>query len=225
LNYKEDIMTSVKDNLNNIRKDINDNVTIVAVTKYYDVDNIIEAYNAGLRDFGEAKVIEAINKLDELPDDIKKSSKFHLIGHLQTNKASKAVGYFDLIQSVDSIKLANIISKEAIKQNITQDVLLQLNIAKEKQKYGFYTEDLFNAFNELINLKGIKITGLMCMAPLNADNNDLNEIFTEVINIKEKLEKKYNIKLKDISMGMSDDYIEAVKCGSTMIRIGTKLFV
>ena len=219
----------VKDNLlkieNEIIKEIGySNLTIVAVTKYYNEDKIIEAYEAGLRDFGESKPIEALDKINKLPNYIKKESRFHLIGHLQTNKVSKVVGNFYLIQSVDTLKLAKLISNEAIKKGIVQKILLQINNANEEQKFGFSVKEIFDVFAEIKTLEGIKVTGLMNIAPLKASKKELRKLFKEIVLIRNELEEKFNCELNEISMGMSDDYIEAIKENSTMIRIGRKLF-
>jgi pyridoxal phosphate enzyme (YggS family) len=223
-------MASVKDNLLEIQEEIIKqmgycNVNIIAVTKYFNENKIIEAYEAGIRDFGESRVIEALDKISRLPNEIRENSKCHFIGHLQSNKVSKAVGNFDLIHSVDSLKLSKEISNAALDKAIVQKVLLQVNNAEEEQKFGFSVKELFSNFAEINGLKGIKVIGLMNIAPLSADNLELNRLFGEVVEIRNKLEKKFNCKLKEISMGMSNDYIEAVKAGATMVRIGRRLFI
>ena len=222
-------MASVKDNLLKIQEEIIKkigclNVNIIAVTKYFSEDKIIEAYEAGIRNFGESRVIEALDKISKLPNEIKENSRFHLIGHLQTNKVSKAVGKFDLIHSVDSLKLSKEISKAALDKGVVQQVLLQLNNAGEEQKFGFSKEELFSVFAEIDSLEGIKVAGLMNIAPLGASRTELQNLFEEVIEIRDKLEKEFNCKLKEVSMGMSNDYVEAATAGATMIRIGRKLF-
>jgi len=222
-------LKTVKENLliieENIAKDIElYTLNIIAVTKYFDETKIIEAYEAGLRNFGESKVLEAIEKIQKLPQEIKKNSKFHLIGHLQTNKVNKAVGNFDYIHSVDSLKLAQIVSEAALKIDIKQKVLLQVNNANEKQKFGFSKDDLLKNFEKIKSLKGLEIVGLMNMAPLGLESKTLNKLFKDVVKLRDELEKKYDCTLKEISMGMSGDYKEAVAAGATMIRIGRKLF-
>lgn len=221
-------MNTVKANLLRIQENIEPYTpNIIAVTKYYDESKIKEAYEAGLRDFGEAKVLEALEKIQKLPLEVKENSRFHLIGHLQSNKAKKAVGNFDYIHSVDSVKLAKIISDVAIEKGIKQKVLLQVNNAGEEQKFGFSkegTEGIFESFNQLKELKGLEIVGLMNMAPLELEEKELRELFSQVKDIRDELEKKYDCKLKEISMGMSGDYKQAVVEGATMIRIGRKLF-
>lgn len=197
---------------------------IIAVTKYFDGNAIIEAYNAGIRDFAESRAVEAVQKIINLPIEIRENSKFHFIGHLQTNKVHKVVGIFDYIHSVDSVKLAKVISDEALKQGIKQKILLQLNNANEEQKFGFSKEEIFNAFAEIQNIDGIEIVGIMNMAPLGADEKELERLFSDVVDTRNRLNKEFNCDLKEISMGMSQDYKIAARMGSTMLRIGRKLF-
>ena len=221
----------VKENFLKIQNEVNNKtnknseVNIIAITKYFDEDKLIEAYEAGIRDFGESKVIEALNKINKLSVEIKENSRFHLIGHLQTNKVSKAVGEFEFIHSVDSLKVSKEISRIALNKGIVQKVLLQINNAGEEQKYGFSIKELFDNFKEIQELKGIEIVGIMNIAPFEAGKEELKRLFKEVVEIRNELEKKFNCELKEISMGMSHDYIEAVEEGATMIRIGRKLFI
>lgn len=217
--------TIIRDNLLKIREDIAPYTpNIIAVTKYFDESKIIEAYDAGLRDFGEARVLEAIEKIQKLPQEIRTNSKFHLIGHLQTNKARKAVGNFDYIHSVDSLKLAETISEEALNQKIKQKVFLQINNASEEQKFGFSKGDLLRDFREIKDLKGLEVVGLMNMAPFGLEEHLLKELFEDIVKFRNKLEKDFDCTLKEISMGMSGDYKEATVAGATMIRIGRRLF-
>jgi len=197
---------------------------IIAVTKYFDETRIIEAYQAGLRDFGESRVVEAVEKISKLPQEIKDNSRFHFIGHLQANKVAKLIGNFDLVHSVDSIKLAKAVSDEAIKRGVVQKVLLQVNNANEEQKFGFSREDVFTEFSEVLKLKGIEVVGLMNMAPLGASKGKLKNLFEDVVSIRNELEEKFDCRLKEISMGMSGDYKEAIVAGATMIRVGRRLF-
>lgn len=218
-------MNTVKENLLSIKREIVPYTpNIIAVTKYFDESKIIEAYEAGLRDFGEAKVIEAIEKIKKLPQEIRENSKFHLIGHLQTNKVGKAVGNFDYIHSVDSLKLAKTISEEALKIGVKQKIFLQINNANEEQKFGFSKDEIFTEFETIKLLKGIEIVGLMNMAPFGLGTKALSELFEDIVKLRDKLEKKIDCTLKELSMGMSGDYKEAVVAGATMIRIGRELF-
>ncbi len=197
---------------------------IIAVTKYYDRNAILDAYDAGLRDFGESRVNDAVEKIESLPEEIKKESNFHFIGHVQTNKAEKVVKYFDYIQSIDSFRLAKIVSDISIRLDKVQKVLLQVNISGEVQKFGFDESELKNCINELKQLDGIEIDGLMCMAPFGATDTELDKVFSRAGELKEELNLKYGMKLKELSMGMSEDYKRAVANGATMIRIGRLLF-
>ncbi len=197
---------------------------IIAVTKYFDENAIIEAYNAGLRNFGESRVIEASEKINNLPQEIRKNSTFHFIGHLQTNKVKKAIEIFDYIHSVDSVKLAEKISQEAIAAEKNQKILIQVNNAGEEQKFGFSKDEVADAFARIIELKNLDLKGVMNMAPLGASEEELTRLFREIRQIRDNLEQKFDCKLKDISMGMSQDYKIAAREGSTMLRIGRKLF-
>lgn len=217
---------TVRQNLLRIQEEIAPYTpNIIAVTKYFDESAMIDAYNAGLRNFAESRVIEAIEKINNLPTDVKNNSKFHFIGHLQTNKVKKVIGHFDYIHSVDSYKLAKVISDEACHAEKVQKILLQVNNANEEQKFGFSKEEIFEVFNSIKELPNIEICGLMNMAPLGAQEEELNYLFEDILQIKLRLEKEFNYKLKELSMGMSQDYKIAVKHGATMLRIGRKLFI
>ncbi len=216
---------TVKENLSKIQEEIAPyRPNIIAVTKYFDEEAIEEAYKAGLRNFGESRTIEAIEKIGKLPLEVRNNSTFHFIGHLQSNKVKKTVEHFDFIHSVDSLKLAESISAAAKAFGKVQKILLQLNNAGEVQKSGFSKEELFEVFPEIIKLDGVKVEGLMNMAPLGADDKTLFELFSDVANTKRLLEEKYNCKMNELSMGMSQDYRIAAQCGATMLRIGRKLF-
>lgn len=217
---------TVKENLLQIQEEIAPyKPNIIAVTKYFDETAVINAYNAGLRDFAESRVIEAITKINNLPADVRNNSRFHFIGHLQTNKVKKAVANFDYIHSVDSYKLAKAISDEAQNTGKVQNILLQVNNADEEQKFGFSKQEIFDVFISIKSLPNINIAGLMNMAPLGAPEDELNRLFEEVVQIRNKLETDFNCSLKELSMGMSQDYKIAVKHGATMLRIGRKLFI
>lgn len=216
---------TVRENLLQIQEDIAPyKPNIIAVTKYFDENAIIEAYNAGLRDFAESRVVEAVEKINNLPAEIRNNSKFHFIGHLQTNKVKKVLPTFDYIHSVDSLKLAKVISDEALVLRKVQNVFLQVNNANEEQKFGLSKKDIFEVFPQVKALPSINIVGIMNMAPLGASDDELNRLFEDVLNIKNELEQKFNCELKELSMGMSQDYKIAVKHGATMLRIGRKLF-
>lgn len=215
----------VKNNLNQIQEEIAPcKPRIIAVTKYFGNDAIINGYDAGLRDFGESRAIEACEKIESLPEEIKNNAKFHFIGHLQTNKVKYVVKTFDYIHSVDSLKLANSISEHAREIGKVQKILLQINNAQEEQKFGFSIDEIYENFKKIKELSSIEVVGLMNMAPINASETQLHNLFSEIIQIKKNIENKYNCELKEISMGMSQDYKIAAKVGSTMLRIGRRLF-
>ncbi len=219
------MQNTIKQNLLQIQEEIAPyKPNIIAVTKYFDENAIIAAYNAGIKDFAESRAVEAIAKINNLPDEIKQNSHFHFIGHLQTNKVKKVVNHFDFIHSVDSLKLVQVISEEAYKINKTQNILLELNNAGEEQKFGFSKSELMKSFPEIIKLPNIKVLGLMNMAPLNAGEKEIETLFTDVKETQETLNKMFNCNMLEISMGMSQDYKIAARCGSTMLRVGRKLF-
>lgn len=216
---------TVKRNLLQIQEEIAPcKPRIIAVTKYFGEDAIISAYKAGLRDFGESRVIEASAKIENLPAEVRENSTFHLIGHLQSNKVKHAVKVFEYIHSVDSLKLAQSISQHALENGKIQKILIQINNANEEQKFGFSKKEIFDVFEEIQDLKGIKIVGVMNMAPLGIAEDEIGKLFSEIVQIRDSLEKKFNCELKEISMGMSQDYKIAAQKGSTMLRIGRKLF-
>lgn len=216
---------NVKENLKRIQEEIVPfQPNIIAVTKYFDKDAIIEAYQAGLRNFAESRAIEAIEKISELPEEIRQNSKFHFIGHLQSNKVRKVVENFDVIHSVDSLKLAEKISDCAVEFGKVQNILIQVNNANEIQKSGFSVEELFEDFAKIQNLPNVKIIGLMNMTPLGSSEKELEILFEELAALKTSLENEFHIALKELSMGMSQDYKIAAQKGSTMLRIGRKLF-
>ena len=215
----------IKNNLLRIQEEIAPlKPRIIAVTKYYGQDAIEEAYKAGLRDFGESRVIEASKKIASLPPEVRQNSTFHYIGHLQTNKAKQAVEVFDYIHSLDSVKLANNISNHALQIGKVQKVLIQINNANEIQKSGFSKDEVFDALGEIIKLNGLKVVGVMNMAPLGAEDSELEQLFSEIVSIRNSLEEKFKCDLREISMGMSQDYAIAARTGATMLRIGRKLF-
>ena len=215
----------VKENLSVIQEEIAPyKPNIIAVTKYFDEIVIEEAYQAGLRDFAESRAIEAIDKLGRLPKEIQDNSTFHFIGHLQSNKVKKVVEHFDLIHSIDTLKIAGLVSEAARNLGKVQRVLLQLNISGEVQKSGFSKDELMEVFPEILKLEGVKVEGLMSMTPLGADDYTLRYLFETVASVKSELEAKYNCKMSELSMGMSQDYAIAAQSGATMLRIGRKLF-
>jgi len=214
---------NIGENLKNIQK-FTSNAKVVAVVKYVTVDSVVEAYNQGIKDFGENKVQSAEAKFAELPKEIITNSTWHFLGHLQTNKVNKVVGVFDFIHSVDSLKLAKTISESATAKNLTQKILLQVNIAGEESKFGLTPDETEEIFSEVLKLDSIKIAGLMTMAPFTLDEQLQRNTFRGLRELKEKLQAKFNLPLEELSMGMSNDYKIAVEEGATLVRIGQALF-
>ena len=203
----------IEENILKIKKELN-NTNLIAVSKTKPVEMIKEAYNLGIKDFGENKVQELLSKIDKLPKDI----RWHMIGHLQTNKVKDIIDKVYLIHSVDSIKLAKVIDKEANKKNIISDILMEINIANEESKFGFKVDEIDEKIKEIKKLKNVNLLGLMCVAPFTDNPEDNRKYFKQMNDLKEK----YNFKI--ISMGMSNDYKIAIEEKSDYIRVGTKIF-
>jgi PLP dependent protein len=163
-------------------------------------------------------------KRAELPEEVEKNSRWHFLGHLQTNKVKKVVGKYDFIHSVDSPKLAKAISECASSQNLVQKVLIQVNIAKEKSKFGFSPEEIEENFSEISLLDSINIVGLMTIAPFTRNPEEQRAVFSGLRELRDKLREKFDTPLNELSMGMSNDYKIAVEEGATMVRIGQLLF-
>ena len=193
------------------------NITLVAVSKTKPIEDILELYNLGHRDFGENYVQELAEKAEKLPTDI----RWHFIGHLQTNKVKSIVPFIYLIHGVDSLKLLKEIDKQAEKNKRVIDCLLQVHIAQEETKFGFDETDLLNL--ELKQFSNVRIKGLMGMASLTDDINKIRIEFKSLKILFEKL-KTQNPELSILSMGMSADYKIAIEEGSNMVRIGSLLF-
>ena len=193
---------------------INYNPNIIAVSKTFSIKDILPLINYGHIHFGENKVQEAIEKWIDIKKDFK-NIKLHMVGKLQTNKVKYVVPLFDYIHSLDNLKLAEKISKEQTKNNKIMKLFIQINIGKENQKNGIAIEELDNFYIKCTQDLGLNIIGLMCLPP--NDNNTSNYFF--------KMQHLVNqLKLKEISMGMSNDYLEAIKYHSTYLRIGSKIF-
>lgn len=218
-------MADIAANLSSLLAQIPSSVKLVAVSKTRPVSDILIAYNAGQRCFGENRVQEILNKKDLLPDDI----EWHLIGHLQTNKVKSVVPFISMIQSVDSYKLLSVINSEALKVGRIVDCLLQIHIASEETKFGFSMDELHDAIElpEFKNLKNVRICGLMGMATFTTDNGQIQREFRFLADCFSDLKKRYfggSPQFSEISMGMSGDYAIALKEGSTMLRIGSIIF-
>jgi len=215
---------SIKENLLNIKSKLPNHVTLVAVSKTKPVADLMEAYHAGQRIFGENYVQELVEKHQELPNDV----QWHFIGHLQSRKVKLIAPFVNLIHGVDSLKLLQEINKEGKKNNRVIDCLLQIFIAEEETKFGLDENELNEVLNseEFKNLENIRIVGLMGMATFTDNQNQIKKEFCHLKSIFDKLQplQTANCKLQTVSMGMSGDYKLAIECGSTMVRIGSSIF-
>ena len=215
---------SIKNNLLEIKNSLPENVTLVAVSKTKPVSDLMEAYEAGQRIFGENKIQEMEEKFNEMPKDI----QWHMIGHVQRNKVKFMAPFVSLIHGVDSLKLLKEINKEAIKNNRIIDCLLQMHIAEEETKFGLDNAELDEILKEIQsdNFKNIKIIGLMGMATFTENRDQIKKEFLHLKSIFDthKNMQTENFQLTTLSMGMSGDYQLAIECGSTMVRIGSSIF-
>lgn len=221
--FQKNKTMSIQQNLNSIKSQLPAHVTLVAVSKTKPVADLMEAYDAGQRIFGENKIQEMTDKREVMPKDI----EWHMIGHVQTNKVKYMAPYVSLIHGVDSLKLLQEINKQAAKNNRVIDCLLQVYIAEEESKFGLDEQELNEILNEIQqnkeNYKNIRIVGLMGMATFTENQNQIEKEFKHLKTIFDKL-KTQNSELKTLSMGMSGDYQLAISCGSTMVRIGSSIF-
>ena len=221
---------SISINLNNIKSQLPNHVTLVAVSKTKPVADLMEAYNAGQRIFGENKIQEMTDKWEVMPKDI----EWHMIGHVQTNKVKYMAPYVSLIHGVDSLKLLQEINKQAAKNNRVIDCLLQVYIAEEESKFGLDEQELEEILNKILDsarndnneFKNIRVIGLMGMATFTENQNQIEKEFKHLKTIFDKYSQleTSNLKLENLSMGMSGDYQLAISCGSTMVRIGSSIF-
>lgn len=189
-------------------------IILVAVSKGFDTQAIRDAFDCGLRDFGENRVQEADGKIEQL-SDLRASITWHMVGHLQSNKAKIAVQRFDIIHSVDSIRLANILNERVQKP---LPVLLQVNVAGEEPKSGFALEEIAVAAEEIMKLPNLRVKGLMTIAPLVDDPEEVRPVFRKLRKLRDSLG------LEQLSMGMTDDFEVAIEEGATIIRIGRAIF-
>ena len=220
----------IRENLEYIKKEISKSekefgrpsevVKLLAVSKTFSIENIFEAYSYGQRMFGENKIQELEDKVPKLPKDI----EWHLIGHLQSNKVAKAVELADYIHSIDSKKLILRIDRIAKEKNKKQKTLLELNISQEDSKFGLHIKDIEDCVTTALKCRNLELVGLMTMAPYEAEETELNRIFSTLRIERDKLEQKYRIKLPELSMGMSSDFKTAIANESTIVRIGTVIF-
>ena len=220
---KKNNIMAIQSNLNSIKAILPENVTLVAVSKTKPVSDLMQAYEAGQRIFGENKIQEMAEKWEEMPKDI----QWHMIGHVQTNKVKFMAPFVSLIHGVDSLKLLQEINKQALKNNRIIDCLLQIYIAEEESKFGLNENELNELLSssELKEFKNIRILGLMGMATFTENQNQIKKEFTHLKSIFDSIKEKNELEfLSTISMGMSGDYQIAIECGSTMVRIGSSIF-
>lgn len=215
----------IKTNFDKVLKYLTEGVELVAVTKTKPNELIMQAYNLEYRVFGENKAQELKRKYEELPKDI----KWHMIGHLQTNKVKYIAPFVELIHAVDSIKLLKTIDKEAVKNNRVINYLFQLHIAKESTKFGLSCDEIEAIIrsDEFLTLKNVNLTGLMAMATNSTDKQLITKEFEDVKNCYNKLKSTFfkdKSDFKELSIGMSQDYKIAIQAGSTMVRVGSTLF-
>ena len=224
---------SIAENIRIIRKQIDEaaiaagrdpkSIQLCAATKMNNAENVRAVIAAGVDCCGENRVQELVQKMAE---NAYEGAPVHFIGHLQTNKVRQVVGRVSLIQSVDSLRLLNAIQEEACKQNIVQDILLEINIGEEPSKSGFLLSEIYDVCEKISNFPNIRVEGFMVIPPISQNSGDNRKFFQKICNLAVDItRKKYdNVWVRILSMGMSDDFQDAIACGSTMIRIGTAIF-
>lgn len=213
---------SVTQNLSELKKTIPDHVTLIAVSKTKPIPLIQEAYDFGHRDFGENKVQELVQKREALPKDI----RWHMIGHLQTNKVKYILPFIHLIHGVDSLKLLKEINKRSNNINRVTSVLLQIHVAEEGTKFGFDYKEILDLVAEdyFVNFNKISIKGFMGMATNTEDENKIRREFRQLSNFFNEMKPHFSNEFDTLSMGMSGDYNIAMEEASTMVRVGSKVF-
>lgn len=215
---------SIQNNLNDIKSQLPEHVTLVAVSKTKPISDLMKAYNAGQRVFGENKIQEMVEKYEQMPKDV----EWHMIGHVQRNKVKYMASFVALIHGVDNFKLLKEINKQALKHNRVINCLLQIKIASEDSKFGMTIQDAIDILNskEFTELKNVKIVGVMGMATFTDKQDQIKTEFKSLKTTFDNLKKipSQNCNLETISMGMSSDYKLAIDCGSTMIRVGSSIF-
>ena len=222
----------IKSNLDNVEQNIleacnksgrnREEITLIAVSKTKPVSLLEDAYSAGVRDFGENKVQELCEKYEVMPQDI----RWHMIGHLQTNKVKYLIGKTALIHSVDSYKLACEIEKQAAKHDCIMDVLIEVNIAEEETKFGLSEEEVINLVKDVAKLPHVRIKGLMTVAPYVVDSEENRPFFRKIKQLSVDIDNQNidNVSMIILSMGMTGDYMVAIEEGATMVRVGTGIF-
>jgi len=195
-------------------------IALVAVSKTFPAEAIKAAVAAGVTDIGESRIQEAVPKIECLGRIV----RWHLIGHLQSNKVARAVSHFDIVQSIDSLELAEKISQHAVEIGKKIDGLMELNSSGEKSKYGFAAEEIIPAAERIAHMPGLNLRGLMTIGPLTDDEKAVGRAFEMTRQKFEQLQHKLGSKITVLSMGMSSDFELAIRCGSNMVRIGHAIF-
>jgi pyridoxal phosphate enzyme (YggS family) len=223
-------MISIADNLDRVREQITsaaansgrsaDDVELVAITKTHPAEKVREAIEAGQTLFGESRVQEARLKIPELPSNM----RWHFVGHLQKNKIRHALPLFEMIHSIDSLALAQDMNRIAQEEGLHPCVLLEVNVAGEGSKFGFAPDKLREQMEELLVLARLSIEGLMCIPPLAVESEDSRKFFVQVRELRDSLEKEFNVKLPQLSMGMTQDFPIGIDEGATLVRVGTAIF-
>lgn len=225
-------MSSIEENIKNLKDNIAkaaekveknpEEIVLVAVSKTVEPERIREALKHGIEIIGENRIQEAEEKFKQIPEKFEK----HLVGHLQTNKAKKAVDLFDMIQSLDTLKLAQEISKRARQKNKIMDVLVEVNTSSESTKYGLEPDEVIDFMKQISNLEGIKVKGLMTVGLFSTDMDEVRPCFKRLKKIFDDLKAQNipGIEMKHLSMGMTQDYEVAIEEGANMVRIGTAIF-
>ncbi len=226
------IDTEIRNNLDNIFNKVQaaaeksgrtaEDIKVIAVTKTVEVDRIKNVYEYGLRDMGENRVQELTDKYDQLPSDC----KWHLIGHLQTNKVKYIIDKVAMIHSVDSLELATEINSRAEKHGRIMDFLLQVNVSGEETKFGISPDEVYDFIGKISRMRNISLRGLMTIAPFAQDPQDIRPVFKNLYNIYIDIKRKRidNVNMDYLSMGMSNDYEVAIEEGANIVRIGTSIF-
>ena len=208
-------MDNIQNNLSTLKANLPERISLVAVSKTKSENELLQAYDAGQRIFGENKIQEMASKFEALPKDI----QWHMIGHVQTNKVKYMAPFVDMIHAVDSIKLLKEIQKQALKNDRVIKCLIQVRIAKEETKFGIQSNELDPLLKHAKSFSNIKIKGLMGMASFTKNKKQIRNEFKLLANLF-----KYHSDLQVLSMGMSGDYLIAIEEGANMIRIGSKIF-
>lgn len=228
----EGIKISIQGNIINIQENIEnalkrsgregEKVELIAVTKTIDIHRIKEAIDCGISNIGENRVQELETKYNLIGDNI----NYHMIGHLQTNKVRNIIGKTKLVHSLDRISLAQELDKRSKNNNITTDVLIQVNVAEEETKFGLRVDEVLYFIEEILDLKNIKIRGLMTIAPYTTDEVFLRKVFRTLFNLKEDIRSRNyeNLSMDYLSAGMTNDYELAIEEGSNLIRVGSGIF-